>query len=315
MLLATAPPSILHRGALGTVSVPRSSTGWLALWMTGALLSFTAAALSVRALAKTLSVFEIMSVRSAGGILILLAVLVARPELARSLSPRRMKLHALRNVIHFVGQIAWTLAITLLPLATVFALEFTMPMWVALLAVLFLGERLTASRAASIIVCFVGVLVIVRPGIQYFQPAALLALGAAVTMAATAIATKKLTTTESTFAILFWMNVMQLPMNLAGSDPWFVLKLDASLALPLVGIIVAGFAVHYCLTNAFRCADATIVVPLDFLRVPFIAVIGWALYGEPLDSFVFIGAAFIVVGILWNVQAEARREQPLRSGV
>jgi len=283
---------------------------WLALWMTGSLLSFSIAAVSVRALAKSLSAFEIMSIRSASGLLFLTLLAVLRPELRRTLATRRMGLHALRNSIHFGAQISWTLAVTWLPLATVFALEFTMPAWVALLAVVILGERLTGSRIGSIVLCFAGVLLIVRPGHGDFRPEVLIALAAAVGMAITLTITKKLTATESTFAILFWMNLMQLPMNIAGSDPTFVLRLEPSMALPMAGIAIAGLSTHYCLTNAFRHGDASVVVPLDFLRVPFIAFVGWFLYAETLQSLVFVGAALIIAGVFWNLRAESLRVSP-----
>jgi drug/metabolite transporter (DMT)-like permease len=78
--------------------------------------------------------------------------------------------------------------------------------------------------------------------------------------------------------------------------------------LPLIGVAVAGLSIHYCLTNAFRCGDAMIVIPMDFLRVPLIAVIGWMLYGEPLDAFVFAGAGLIIAGVLWNMRGEAQRQ-------
>jgi drug/metabolite transporter (DMT)-like permease len=299
----------ITRGLVASLSTSRQ----LALWMGGALFSFIAAALAIRALADKLNVFEMMSVRSAGGLLILLAIAALRPELKKGLSLRRIRLHFFRSSIHFVSQIGWALGITMLPFATVFALEFTTPVWVAVLATLFLNERMTASRAGSVVVCFLGVLIILRPGLLAVPLPAVMMLGAAVTMAVTAILTKKLITTESTFAILFWMNLMQLPMNLAGSGSALFLHADWSMVLPLLVIAVGGLSVHYCLTNAFRCGDATIVVPLDFLRVPAIALIGWAFYGEALDAFVFVGAAFIIVGVLWSVQAEARRTQPAAS--
>jgi len=100
---------------------------------------------------------------------------------------------------------------------------------------------------------------------------------------------------------------MQLPMNLAGSSPAVLAKIDAVQALPMLGVAVAGLSSHYCLTNAFRYGDATIVVPLDFLRIPLIALIGWSFYGEPLDGFVFAGAAIIVAGISWNLRDEVAR--------
>jgi drug/metabolite transporter (DMT)-like permease len=290
-----------------TAAIRRADVAWLALWMAGTLLSFTAVAISVRALAGALSPFEMMAVRSAFGLTVMLALLCARPGLRADLSVRRIRLHALRNTLHFASQIGWTVSVTLLPLATVFALEFTMPAWVAVFAVLLLGERLTASRVGALVLCFAGVLVILRPGLGGFQPAALIALGTALAFALVAIATKKLIATESTFAILFWMSLMQLPMNFAGSDPLFVLRLEWWMALPLLGVSIGGLSTHFCLTNAFRHGDASVVIPLDFLRVPFIALIGWLLYAERLDALVFAGAGLILAGIVWNLRAEARR--------
>jgi drug/metabolite transporter (DMT)-like permease len=284
----------------------------LVLWMTGALLSFSVAALSVRALSKTLSVFEIISIRSGGGLIILLTLIAVQPGLRHTLALRQMGLHAFRNSVQFVGQVAWMKAVTLLPLATVFALEFTMPAWVAILAVVFLGEKLSVSRVGSVILCFLGVLVIVRPGFAGFQPASLLVLGAALSFAITLVATKKLTATVSTFAILFWLNAMQFPVNLALSNLWFVVKLDAATTLPLLGIVISGLSAHYCFANAFRFGDATIVVPIDFLRVPLIAFVGASFYGEPLSGVVFAGAGLIASGVVWNLRAESRAGVPDR---
>jgi drug/metabolite transporter (DMT)-like permease len=281
--------------------------GWLIVWMSGTLLSFIVAALSVRMLAEKLNAFEIMSVRSAGGLIILFLLTVVRPDLLEGLRAHRMGLQTVRSVVNFVSQICWTVAITLLPFATVFALEFTAPAWVALLAVLFLGERMTLARAAALIVCSAGVLLVLRPGMESFQPAALLVVFGALLFAITAILTKKLIETETTFAIVFWMNLMQFPLNLAGSDPTFIFRIEPPMILPLIGIAVAALSVHYCLTNAFRCGDALIVIPMDFLRVPLIAVIGWMFYGEHVDAFVFAGAGLIIAGVLWNVRGEAQR--------
>ena len=220
----------------------------------------------------------------------------------------------MRNSVHFAAQVAWATSLTLLPLATVFSLEFTMPAWTALLAAIFLHERLTQSRIGAVILGFAGVLVIIRPGLQTFQPAAFLTLAAAFGYGITLTATKRLTATDQTFAIVFWMNAMQLPMNLAGSDPAFVLKLGAAQIVPIIGLGIAGLTSHYCLSNAFRAGEATLVVPIDFLRIPLIALVGWWLYAEPLDLHVFAGAGLIVSGILWNLRAETRRPVPLRTG-
>jgi drug/metabolite transporter (DMT)-like permease len=195
----------------------------------------------------------------------------------------------------------------MLPLATVFALEFTMPAWTALLAVWFLHERMTPSRMGVVVLGLIGVLVILRPGIASFNPATVLVLTAAFGYAITMITTKQLTATETTFGIIFWMALIQFPLSLLGSNPSAFLHLDSRHIFPAIGVGIGGLTSHCCLSNAFRSADATLVVPLDFMRIPLIAVVGWAFYDEPLDLFVLLGAIIIVSGVLWNLRSEVAR--------
>jgi len=277
------------------------------MWMTGALLSFMVMAVSIRALSKTLNVFEILSIRNGSGITVLLLLALLRPGLRRQLTTKLFWLHGIRNVINVGAQCSWALGITLLPFATVFALEFTTPAWVALFAVFVLNERMTPGRIAAVVLGICGVVAITRPGLGEFRPASLLVLGAALGFAASIICTKKLTLSQTTFNILIWMNAMQLPLNLLGSDLLFPLKLGAGDLLPALGIAVSGLGSHLSLTNAFRHGDATVVVPLDFFRLPLIAVIGFWFYGEALDPMVFVGAALIIVGVLWNLRDAARQ--------
>ncbi len=275
------------------------------LWMSGALLSFSTMAVSIRELSRSLGMFEILSIRSAAGFAIVLVVGALNPALRRTVTLRRIGLHIARSTSHFAAQYVWALSITLLPLATVFALEFTAPAYTALLAALFLGERMTASRIGVIVFGFLGVLVILRPGLESFQPAALLMLVVAFGFAVTMVLLKKLTSSESAYAVVFWMNLMQLPLALSGTTPAAFLHTGDHGWLPVFGLGVSGLSAHYCLTNAFRAGDASLVVPLDFMRIPLIALVGWWMYGEALDAYVFAGAALIVVGILWNLRAEA----------
>jgi drug/metabolite transporter (DMT)-like permease len=276
-------------------------------WMVGTLLSFSLMAVSVRELGGVLNLFEILMVRSIGGLIVLLAVMIAQPHLFKQLALRRPIVHFIRNSSHFVASIGWSFAVITLPLATVFAIEFMMPVWAGILAVLLLGERFTVSRAGSIVLGFTGVLVIMRPGLDAFQPAALAVLGASLGYAVSNIATKKLVPLQHTLAILFWMNVMQAAMAVVATDPTFPLRLNAAQWLAAAGIALTGAVAHYCLTNALRVADAIVVIPLDFLRIPLIALIGWMLYGERLDLLVFAGAGIIVSGIVWNLRAEMRQ--------
>ncbi|MET0631809.1 MAG: DMT family transporter [Xanthobacteraceae bacterium] len=278
------------------------------LWMTGALLSFCLMAVAFRKLAESLSIMEILATRNGLGLAVMVTLLILRPELRPLVRSRRPALTLFRNTIHLGAQYLWAMSVLLLPLATVFALEFSAPAWALLLAVPVLGERLTASRVGAVVLGLIGVLVILRPGLETFRPETLLVLAAAVGFAVTMITTKKLTRTDSTFAIIFWMNMIQLPLTLVPSDPLFVMKLSLAQLPAFAAVGVAGLASHYCLANAFRAGDASVVVPLDFLRIPLIAVIGWWLYGEALDALVFIGAGLIIVGVLWNLQSEARRQ-------
>ena len=278
------------------------------LWMVGALLSFSVMAVSVRALAaRGLSIFEILAVRSGVALLVLAALLLVRADLRQHVQPRRMGLNLLRNGVHYAAQYCWALSLTMLPLAMVFSLEFTMPAWTVLLAVWLLHEKLTPSRIGVVVLGLIGVLVILRPGLAAINPGAFLVLLAAFGFAITMVATKRLTATETTFGIVFWMAVIQLPLSLAGSDPAVFFHLGTHHLLPVFGVGIAGLSSHFCLSNAFRSGDAALVVPLDFMRIPLIAVVGWAFYGETLDLFVLLGAVIIVAGVLWNLRAESVR--------
>jgi drug/metabolite transporter (DMT)-like permease len=175
-----------------------------------------------------------------------------------------------------------------------------------LLAIPLLKEQMTRGRLVAIVLGFIGILVILRPGLETLQPASFLMLGVAFSFALVAIMTKRLTMTESTFSILFFMNLLQLPMNLAGVSRAFWLQVQPSHILALVGISVGGLLSHYCLTNAYRRGDATMVVPLDFMRIPLIAFVGWQFYGEALDPYVFLGSGIIIMGLLYSLHREAK---------
>jgi len=293
------------------VNANANNIGRVVLWMTGTLLSFSLMAVSIRELSRGgLSIFEILAIRSGAVLIVVLILLLLRPELRASALPRRMSLNLLRNVVHYASQFAWAFSLTLLPLAMVFALEFTMPAWTALLAVWILSEKMTKSRLGVVVLGLAGVLVILRPGVAAINPAAFLVLGAAFGYAITMITTKKLTATESTFGIVFWMALIQFPLSLVGSDLTALMHFQAHNIVPAVGLGIGGVTSHYCLSNAFRAGDATLVVPLDFMRIPLIAVVGWAFYGESLDIFVLIGALIIISGVIWNLRAESARPLP-----
>jgi drug/metabolite transporter (DMT)-like permease len=293
---------------------PARRTGLVIAWMGGALVCFSGMAIAVRELSATLAVLEILALRCIGGLVLLAAHAAWTGQ--RIGPPQPWKLHAARNLVHLCAQIAWAYGLTLLPLATVFALEFTAPAWATLLAVLFLGERLTAGRLGGLVLGFAGVLVVLRPGAEAFRPEALLVLGAALCFAVGLILTKVMTARMSVTTLLFWMQVLQLPALLAahvavtgGAALPFAGIADAAPAM-LVVLCVSGLVAQVSVASAFRHGDASTVVPLDFLRVPLIAVLGAALYAEPFDAYVLLGAAITAAGILWSLRDAARPRRP-----
>ena len=273
-----------------------------ALWMVGALVSFSIMAVSVRELLHTMGSFEILFIRSFMSLAILL-LLLPRHGVA-TLRTRHFGLHVLRNLFHFGGQYAWVYAISLLPLATVFAIEFTMPVWAAVLAMIFLGERLNQGRIVMLTLGVVGVFVMLRPGLAVIQPAALVMLLGAFAYASTMIATKRLAGHDSAFAILFYMAVIQLPLGLIPALAQWVWPGLRDLPWVLA-LGVVGLSAHYCMTRAFRIADSMVVVPIDFLRLPLIAVVGAVFYREPLELVIMIGAAIIFAGTFYSIRRES----------
>lgn len=272
-----------------------------ALWMGGAVLSFSAMAVAARELVARMGVFEVLAFRT--GIAFLIVLAVALPAGRAPLATRRFGLHLGRNLVHLGGQAFWVLALGMIPLATVFAIEFTMPVWTALLAALFLGERLTRPRLVMLVLGFAGVLVVLRPGVATLQPGALAALAASLCYAVQMIATKKLAATESPQTVLFWMSAIQTPVALALALPGWVAPAWADAPwLALIGI--GSYTAHYCLTSAMRVADAAVVVPVDFFRLPLIAVVGALFYGEPFDAAVIAGAALIFAGTWYGMARE-----------
>ncbi|TCO69043.1 DMT family transporter [Rhodovulum euryhalinum] len=286
-----------------------ANIGRAALWMTGAIVSFSSMAVAGRQVTFELDTFELMLYRSLIGIVLVVAVAGLAGRLGE-VSRQRLGLHLVRNVCHFAGQNLWFLAIALIPLAQVFAMEFTAPLWVAVLAPLVLGERLTRARALAALTGFAGILIVARPDPAALEPGALAALGAAICFAGSALFTKRLTASQSIVSILFWLTVMQAAMGLicAGADGAIAWP-TAATWVPLAVIGVAGLVAHFCLTSALMVAPASIVMPLDFLRLPVIAIVGMALYGEPLEAAVFLGAAVILVANVLNLRSELRPRQ------
>ena len=284
------------------------STVKAALWMAGWLSAMLVLAVAGRETTRELAVFQIMEMRSVIG-LILLWPLVLRSGGLAAMRTQRLGQHILRNTVHYASQFGWFVALTMIPLAQLVAIEFTMPIWTAVLAVAVLGERMGLWKSTAVALGLFGVAIIVRPHAGAIAPGQLIALVAAVGFAISVITVKVLTRTESTVAIVFWMLVVQSVLGLLPAvHAW---HWPSAQVWPWVIVIsVCGTFSHFCMARAMLYADATVVVPMDFLRVPFTALIGWWLYAEGIDAYTLFGAGLILSGNLLNLKGAGAARAP-----
>jgi drug/metabolite transporter (DMT)-like permease len=282
-----------------------------ALWMTGAIAAFTAMAVATREIRGVHDTFEILAYRSVVGFLIVLAGAALLGQLGR-VRADRLGSHAIRNICHFTGQSLWFWAITMIPLAQVFALEFTSPIWVILLSPLVLGEKLTRRKLISAALGFAGVWIVAQPDFTSIDLGVLAAIGAAFFFAATTLMTKALTKGEAIVGILFWLTLMQAGFGFAAVLVDGTITLPTLATLPWLALIgIAGVSAHLCLTSALSLAPASSVVPVDFARLPLIAAIGAIFYAEPVEMTLFLGAALIFLGIWVNLRGASSAPQSL----
>jgi drug/metabolite transporter (DMT)-like permease len=258
--------------------------GWLSLMVVLAIVG--------RGVTRQLPVFQVMEVRSLLGLLMLAPLVRAAGGLG-AMRSAVMGRHIARNVVHYAAQYGWFVALTLIPLAQLVSIEFTMPLWTALLAAAFLAERLTPRKLLAVAVGLLGVALIVRPTAGDMQPGQLIALAAAVGFAISVVLVKSLTRKDSAVAIIFWMLVIQSAIGLAPALWTWHWPTPVTWA-GLVVIAFCGTFSHYCMTRAMRHADATVVVPMDFLRVPLSASAAWLVYAEAVDSWTMLGAGLIL---------------------
>ena len=281
-----------------------------ALWMAGWLALMLIVTVAGREATRELNVFQIMELRCVIGFCLLYPLVHLSGGFAAMRTTRPLQ-HIARNLVHYGGQLGWFYSLTLIPLSQVVSIEFTMPIWTAILAASFLGERMTVWKVSAIVLGVVGVIVIVRPATGAINPGQLIALAAAVGFGISIAMVKSLTRTEKTVAIIFWMMVIQAA---AGFIPCLYVWIWPTAATWgwIVVIAFCGTFSHYCMARAMLHAEATVVLPMDFLRVPLTAMAGWLIYSERLDIFTVLGAALILTGNLLNLRAAG--PVPARAG-
>jgi drug/metabolite transporter (DMT)-like permease len=278
--------------------LPQQSTTQAAIWMAGWLLCTLALTVAGRELGQDVPVFVIMILRSLIAMAVLGPLVLYEGNLRARLT--QLPLHIVRNIAHYAAQYSWFTALLLIPLAQVVSIEFTMPIWGALIAVAFLGETLTRYRIAAIGLGFLGILLIVKPGTATVDAGHLVALVAALGFAVSVALTKVLTRKDSALTVIFLMFAIQ---TVIGAVPaWLTWKWPAPENWIWVAVVgFTGTFSHYCLSKAISLADVTIVTPMDFLRVPLTVLAGYWLYSEGFDLISIIGAALILGANMLNL--------------
>lgn len=269
------------------------------LWMIGALTSFCLMAVGARELNGQISVFQILFFRSIVGLLVLLPIITLSKR-SDFLFPKRLNLHVVRNLFHFAGQYGWFLGIGLLPLATVFAIEFTVPFWTIIISYLFLKESITIKKVIAVLLGILGVIVIVQPSLDVAHYASLIVLGAAICYAFSHVATKSLSNTEHPITIIFMMCLIQAPLGLL----LFIEGWTTPVGIEWLWMIIIGLtalSAHYCMTKAMQYAEVTFVVTMDMFRLPLISLIGVLLYAEHFSVALIVGMLLIVAGNSVNI--------------
>lgn len=290
-----------------TIVRPASQPLKALAWMMMAIASFAAMAVGGREIQAEMNTFELMLYRSAIGFVVVVAIAAVQGGLGTVWRTRHARLHVTRNLFHYTGQNLWFFAVALIPLSQLTALEFTNPIWVAMLAPFLLGEKLTRARVIAAGLGFCGVLVVAQPGVSPFGPGHTAALAAGFCFALNTLYTRKIMAFDPVMCVLFWMTLSQGLMSLALSLPGGV-PIPSTAILPWILVVgLTGITAHYALTSALRFAPANVVAPMEFLRLPILAMVGMLMYGEPLRVAVFVGAAIIIAGNLVSLRAETRR--------
>ena len=276
---------------------------YAAAWMLGTLLSFSLMAICARELSGAIATSQTLFFRSVIGLVCICIFLLVTKERV-TIQTNRLSLHIFRNIFHFAGQYGWFLGIGLLPLAEVFALEFTVPIWTLIVASMALGEKITKRKVTAVMLGTLGVLVILQPGFAIIDIASFIVLASAICYAVSHTATKSLSSSDSAISILFYMCLVQLPMGLFLSLSDWVWPVGLQwLWLFIIGL--TALSAHYCMVRAMQYAEATTVVTLDFLRLPLIALVGVLLYSEQFELSLLFGGLLMLIGNIVSLKKPA----------
>tara|TARA_B110001454_G_scaffold209416_1_gene222865 strand:+ start:267 stop:1136 length:870 start_codon:yes stop_codon:yes gene_type:complete len=276
------------------------------IWMLGFMVSITIMAICIRELSYKYSSFEIQNFRNIFSIIIIYIVFLLKKNI--NLNSKQLKNNFIRNIFHFIGQSAWTWGLTVLPLATVFSLEFTMPIWAAIISILIFKEKISLNKIFFLFLGLIGTWIILVPDTRYIEFSNIIVLFSAITYAFAHNYTKELTKTDSILSILFFMSIIQLPLSFIGSIMMGNMQFNIIQEVPLILLLtVTSLLAHYSLSSALKKSDATIILPIDYIRLPIIVIVGWYYYNEIITNNVIIGSILIIFGAVIFLRKDIKK--------
>lgn len=256
----------------------------------------------VREATTEMHAFEVAFFRNVFGLLAL-APMMLKAGLRGTLRTTKLHLHAARGLLNAVAMLSFFYAVTITPLATIAALAFTAPLFAALLAIPFLGERPGWRRWAGLFTGFAGALVIIRPGFTDVGLGVLLILLSSLVWSGALIIIKILARTETSLTITTYAGLFLTPIT--GAAAWFFWTWpDATGWLMMIAIGIFGSLTQWSVAQAFHEADATVVLPFDFTKLIWASAIGYVFFGERPDPMTLIGGFVILASITYVAYRE-----------
>lgn len=260
----------------------------------------------VRYLSNELHPFVVVFFRNLFGLAVLVPLLVKHGIV--SLHTNQSGLYMVRIAIGLCAMMSWFYALSKVPVANATALSFSSTIFATLSAWLFLGEPMRIRRWAAIVVGLLGVLVVLRPGMEGFNRYALLVIASATTWGISITIVKQLSKTDRTITIVAWMSIGLSVLSIWPALTVWQWPNASQLALLLcVGGLASGG--HFCITNAVRLADMATVMSVDFCRLIWAAIFGYLLFSDVLDIWTVVGAAIIFASAWYIIMRETHLEK------
>ncbi|MEO0392993.1 MAG: DMT family transporter [Pseudomonadota bacterium] len=296
-LITTLRDSISRQAA----ALPNPTKGML--WMLAGGVCMTVVISLIRMVSEDIHALQVAFFRNVFSLLFMVPWMLSLPR--ENLRTKRPVMHALRSIFGLTAMCTWFYSVTIMPLAEAVTLSFTTPLFATVLAAFVLREVVRARRWTATIIGFVGVLIVLRPGVEVMQPSAFIVLASAVFLAITMMFVRSLAKTEATSTMLFYTMFWMMPLSLIPAlFVWQTPSVENLLWLAAIGLVATG--VQGCLAQAFHYGEASFLAPFEYAKLPLTALVGWVAFGETTDVWTWVGAGVIAGATIYIARREGQ---------